>query len=98
MPGRPFNSNVNLEVADFDAAYTHQNVAQIPAPLSPPAWVEAPLNGDGVGDINLNSSYYSGRTQFRIYSTHRDDISNQWVSWDSGESASLPAQLIVQYQ
>ena len=89
-----FNSNVELEGADFSAVETDFDVTEDGglAGVDPENWVEARLDPLYMSDVNNTD-----RTQLRIYFNHVDGVSNTSVGWYSGESAGNEPQLIVQY-
>ena len=90
---------VELEGTDFSELPSHSDVTQVP-PLdlgsqTPPDWVSAELNPEGVSDISSSGSV-TNRTQFRL--SFPGTTNNKWVGWNSGEATGSESHLVVQFE
>ncbi len=90
-----FNSNVELEGADFNAKASAMNVMDEDAPLvgvDAENWIEAEM-----ARSNVAYSNNIDRTQFRIYFYHVDGVSDTAIGWYSAASLDNEPQLLVRY-
>ncbi|MEM7143605.1 MAG: hypothetical protein AAF591_00630 [Verrucomicrobiota bacterium] len=91
-----FNSNNNLEAADFQAAPSAANIATFNNPGGNGNWAEATLSPTTHTHINP-----AGRTQFRLaFQTPTDnDNGNDRNGWWSGEGTpGNQPELVIEYQ
>jgi hypothetical protein len=88
-----------LQGTDFSAFPSHYGVSEVPSldldTQTPPDWVSAELNPDGVSDVS-NTANQTNHAQFRL--SFPSAINGESIGWNSSEVAGSQPHLVVQYK